>query len=118
MSELVRLVDEYRATHGMPADASIARMMHVAPQTISSWRQRGIRSLPSETTLRALARVLELPYEDYVLQVALYDAGWRDNLPAEPNPLRRSVRQRLKERGLAEHFEPESDDGAPASGSA
>lgn len=110
MSELVRLVDKYRATHGMPADASIARMMDVAPQTISSWRQRGIRSLPNGKTLKALAQVLDLPYEDYVLQVALYDAGWRDTPPPEPNPLRRSVRQRLKERGLAEHFDAENDD--------
>lgn len=84
MSELVRLVDEYRASHGMPPDASIARMMGVAPQTINAWRRRGIRSLPSEATLKALAEVLDLPYEEYVLQVALYDAGWRDAPPEPP----------------------------------
>lgn len=85
MSELVRLIDDYRDAHGQPSDASIARAIGVAPQTISSWRKRGIRELPNEATLHRLADLLRLDYQDYVLQVALYDAGWREDLPEPPH---------------------------------
>lgn len=82
MSELVRLVDEYKDKHGQPPDASIARAIGVAPQTVSSWRKRGIRELPSDEALRRLAQLLRVPYQDYLLQVALYDIGRRDTMPA------------------------------------
>lgn len=81
MSELIRLIDDYRDAHGQPSDASIARAVGIAPQTLSSWRKRGIRELPNEDSLRRLATLLGLPYQEYLLQVALYDAGWRDDLP-------------------------------------
>lgn len=84
MSELVRIIDDYRDTHGRPSDASIARAIGIAPQTLSSWRKRGIRELPDADTLRALASFVGLPYADYVLEVALYDAGWRDAMPELP----------------------------------
>ena len=84
MSELVRIIDDYRDTHGRPSDESIARAIGIAPQTLSSWRKRGIRELPEPDTLRALAAFVGLPYTDYVLEVALYDAGWRDTMPEPP----------------------------------
>lgn len=84
MSELVRIIDDYRDTHGRPSDASIARAIGIAPQTLSSWRKRGIRELPDAATLRALASFVGLPYDGYVLEVALYDAGWRDDMPTLP----------------------------------
>lgn len=84
MSELVRIIDDYRDTHGRPSDASIARAIGIAPQTLSSWRKRGIRELPDSDTLRALAAFVGLPYSSYVLEVALFDAGWRDDLPPHP----------------------------------
>lgn len=85
MSELVRIIDDYRDTHGQPSDASIARAIGIAPQTLSSWRKRGIRELPQAETLRSLAALVGLPYEAYVLEVALFDAGWRETLPAPPS---------------------------------
>lgn len=85
MSELVRLIDDYKDRHGQPSDASIARAIGVAPQTINSWRTRGIRELPSDAALRRLAQLLRLDHEDYVLQVALFDIGRRSRLPTRPS---------------------------------
>lgn len=84
VSELVRLIDDYRDAHGQPPDASIARAIGVAPQTISSWRVRGIKELPSDDALRRLAQLLRVDHEDYLLQVVLYDIGRRDTLPSSP----------------------------------
>lgn len=80
-SELIRLIDEYRDRHGQPSEASIARAIGTRPQTVSSWRKRGLRQLPADALLRRLATLLGVPYEDYLLQVALYDVGRRDSLP-------------------------------------
>lgn len=84
MSHLLAIIDEYKDAHGAPSDSSIARAIGVAPQTISSWRKRGIKHPPSSDTLRRLALLVHLPYEEYVLQAALYDAGWRDTPPDHP----------------------------------
>lgn len=84
MSELLRIIDDWKDRHGQPSDASIARAIGVAPQTISSWRKRGIREPPAIETLRTLAEFMHLPYEDYVLQAALVDAGWRKEMPELP----------------------------------
>lgn len=84
MSQLLAIIDEYKDAHGAPSDSSIARAIGVAPQTISSWRRRGIKNPPAVETLRALADLTRLPYQDYVLQAALYDCGWRDTRPTLP----------------------------------
>lgn len=75
MSELVKILDDYRDAHGRPSDASIARGIGVAAQTVSSWRRRGIRDMPERETLRQLAEFVKLPYGT-VLRAALLDAGW------------------------------------------
>lgn len=75
MSKLVALIDAYRDTHGQPSDASIARAVEIAPQTISSWRNRGVRELPARETLLRLAEFMHVPYRD-VLEAALVDAGY------------------------------------------
>lgn len=85
MSRLIALIDEYKDTHGAPSDSSIARAIGAAPQTISSWRKRGIRQPPERETLRALARLLGKDYATVVLDAALRDAGWiedEDDPPA------------------------------------
>lgn len=84
MSELLKIIDDYKDRHGQPSDASIARAIGVAPQTISSWRKRGIKEPPSVETLKRMAEFMRLSYEDYVLQAALVDAGWRDEMPEPP----------------------------------
>lgn len=76
MSRLVTLIDNYRDKHGQPSEASIARAIGVAPQTISSWRTRGIKAPPDSATLRALAHLIGEDYVTVVLDAALHDAGW------------------------------------------
>lgn len=81
VSELLRIIDDYKDRHGQPSDSSIARALGIAPQTISSWRKRGIREAPAIATLRRMAEFMNLPYEEYVLQAALVDSGYRDTMP-------------------------------------
>ena len=81
MSKLIALIDDYRDAHGQVSDASIARAVGVAPQTISSWRKRGIRNPPSADTMRRLADFIGVPYEDYLLQAVLVDTGFRESMP-------------------------------------
>ncbi|WP_067434158.1 helix-turn-helix domain-containing protein [Nocardioides jensenii] len=82
--ELMQLIDDYRDMHGQPAEASVARAVGIAPQTLNSWRKRGIRQLPEKETLERLASFLGVSYEETVLKAALYDAGWSDDLPYLP----------------------------------
>ena len=78
MSRLVRLIDAYKDTHGGPSDSSVARAIGAKSQTVSSWRQRGIKSPPDRETLRALARLIGADYETVVLRAVLLDCGWID----------------------------------------
>lgn len=75
MSRLIALIDEYKDTHGHPSDSSIARAIGAAPQTISSWRTRGIKAPPDDDTLRALAKFIGKDYRSVVLDAALRDSG-------------------------------------------
>lgn len=80
MSRLVAIIDAYKEQHGQPSDSSIGRAIGVAPQTISSWRKRGIKEPPARETLRELARLTNLDYETVVLRAALIDAGWIEDV--------------------------------------
>ncbi len=76
MSKLIALIDEYKDAHGAPSDSSIARAIGIAPQTISSWRQRGIRQLPEPETLRSLAAFIGRDYASVVIPAAMADIGY------------------------------------------
>jgi transcriptional regulator with XRE-family HTH domain len=76
MSRLLAIIDEYKDAHGAPSDSSIARAIGIKPQTISSWRKRGIKQPPQVETLRALARLTGEDYETVVLRAVLIDVGW------------------------------------------
>lgn len=76
MSNLLALIDDYKDRHGAPSDSSIARAIGSKPQTISSWRRRGIKEPPDRAVLRNLADFLHVDYEKVVLRAALIDAGW------------------------------------------
>jgi transcriptional regulator with XRE-family HTH domain len=80
MSKLLAIIDRYKDTHGQPSDASIARAVGVAPQTISSWRKRGIRELPARDTLIRLADFMRVDYAD-VLHATLVDTGYQAEQP-------------------------------------
>lgn len=75
MSKLVDLIDDYKDRHGQPSDASIARAIGIAPQTLNSWRKRGIKELPNAETLHRLAGFLRVDQE-VVYYAAGVDAGY------------------------------------------
>lgn len=83
MSRLVDLIDEYKDKHGQPSDASIARSIGIAPQTLNSWRRRGIRELPAAETLRRLADFIGVGHEA-TFYAAGVDAGYIIESVAEP----------------------------------
>lgn len=72
-----RHMDEYGVR-----SAALARRMGTAPQTLDSWKNRGVRSLPTRELLEALARETRTPYA-VVLKAALQDI---DYLPKESDP--------------------------------
>lgn len=76
MSKLVAIIDAYKDQHGQPSDSSVARAIGVKPQTLNSWRKRGIKEPPDRGALRELARLTRRDYETDVLRAALLDAGW------------------------------------------
>lgn len=82
---LVGVLDAYRDAHGQPSDSSVARAIGAAPQTVSSWRTRGVRQLPSAALLRRLAAFTGEDYEQVVLRAALLDAGYLENDEAAPS---------------------------------
>ena len=86
MSELLAIIDAYKDAHGAPSDASIARAIGVAPQTLSSWRKRGIRELPDRDTLRAVARLTRTDYVSDVLPAVLRDIDYLDAGNDAPPP--------------------------------
>lgn len=75
MSRLIALIDDYKDRHGNPSDASIARGIGVAPQTVSAWRRRGIKELPNAETMRKLAAFIRVAEAD-VLYAAGVDTGY------------------------------------------
>lgn len=85
MSRLIALIDEHRAKQGGRSEASIAREVGVAPQTINSWRNRGLKELPNKETLRALAAVLHVSEED-VFYAAGVDTGYIVETAAPDTP--------------------------------
>lgn len=89
MSHLIALIEEYRDAHGAPSYASIARSIGSTSQTLSAWKQRGLKEPPSPDTLRRLAEFLHLDYETVVLRAALLDAGWIDNNDDPPSDMHR-----------------------------
>jgi hypothetical protein len=78
VSELYSIVQKHMDNFG-PSASEIARRIGAAPQTVSSWKARGLRGLPEKRLLVALARLTHTPYGD-VLTAALRDCGY---LPEE-----------------------------------
>lgn len=82
MSELGKIIEGYRDRHGRPPVASIARAIDVAPQTVDSWLNRGMKTSPRNTEpLRKLARLVGLPYA-VIAQAVAVDIGLADEMPA------------------------------------
>ncbi|QIN93633.1 immunity repressor [Gordonia phage DumpsterDude] len=87
-------LDEYGVT-----DAEFARRMGVSPQTLNSWKKRGVRQLPARDKLEAVAELTRNTYA-HVLDAALVDAGYRNELRPEVV----EVAQRIRDLG-AEYWD-------------
>lgn len=51
MSEVFKIVDEWKDRHGGPPDASIARAIGTTEQTFNSWRKKGFKTVPRKIEL-------------------------------------------------------------------
>lgn len=78
MSQLWKIVQQHADDFGV-REAEIARRMGTTPQTLNSWKKRGLRQLPESRLLYGLAVVARVPYES-VLSAALHDTHY---LPEE-----------------------------------
>lgn len=86
-SELYKIVQRHQDAFG-PSAAEIARRIGAQPQTVSSWKTRGLTKLPEKRFLVALAQLTHTPYGD-VLTAALRDTGYlpeREDAPVERRP--------------------------------
>ena len=79
-------------------EAEFARRIGTSPQTVSSWKNRGVRSLPAKHLLVGVSDVTRRPYDE-VLTAALYDTNYlpkedaSDGAPiVEPKKLRATGR--------------------------
>ena len=59
-------------------EAAFARTIGSSPQTVNSWKLRGVRALPERRLLEAVADITGTPYPE-VLAAALADAAYLDN---------------------------------------
>lgn len=90
MSQVKRLVDDFRARNDRP-ETWFANQLGMSSKTLNSWFTRGRKSPLPPDVVKAMARVLELPYRT-VLDAALYDSGY---LPESSVPDARDVRGTL-----------------------
>lgn len=74
MGHLWAIAQAHMDRYGVRA-AALARKMGTAPQTLDSWKNRGIKRLPERWLLEALARETGTPYE-VVLRAALRDIAY------------------------------------------
>lgn len=71
---LTALIDQYKDAHGV-SDAELARRIGISRENLRLWRTTGLRALPGQDNLRAVARTIGQPYRK-VLSAALIDAGY------------------------------------------
>jgi transcriptional regulator with XRE-family HTH domain len=75
---LWQIIQKHLDDYGV-REAEFARRIGTSPQTVSSWKKRGVRSLPAKRLLVGVSDVTRRPYDE-VLTAALYDAKY---LPKE-----------------------------------
>jgi transcriptional regulator with XRE-family HTH domain len=74
MSNLYDIAQRHLDAYGVRA-AALAKRMGTSPQTLDSWKNRGLKTLPSRRLLEALARETGTPYGD-VLTAVLRDIDY------------------------------------------
>ncbi|WP_193560257.1 hypothetical protein [Tsukamurella sputi] len=81
VSELWSLIQSHLDQYGV-TDAEFARRMGVSPQTLNSWKKRGVRKLPDRDKLESVSELTRNTYA-HVLDAALVDSGYKDELRDE-----------------------------------
>lgn len=85
MPGIVDLIDRYKDAHGV-TDPELARRIGLTGEALRRWRAHGVRRLPQQANLEALARVIGQPYR-VVLSAALHDTGYLTaEHAAQPRP--------------------------------
>lgn len=74
MSKLWDLIQTHIDDTGV-REAELARRMGSSPQTLNSWKNRGLKALPERRLLQAVGEQTRTPYET-VLDAALFDIGY------------------------------------------
>lgn len=89
-------------------EAVFARRMGTSPQTINTWKVKGVKRLPERWLLEAVARETSTPY-DVVLRAALIDTGYLDTdiTPETDSGPQDGSRSELDAAGASKH-EPHS----------
>lgn len=82
MGHLYAIVQAHIDKYGV-REAELARRIGTQPQTVNSWKKRGVRAVPSRHLMANLAEVTGRPYVE-VLRAALIDAGLLDVDEAGP----------------------------------
>ncbi len=78
MSHLWDIIQAHLDEYGV-REAALARRMDTSPQTLNSWKKRGLKQLPERWLLEAVARETKTPYED-VLDAVLFDISYKDDV--------------------------------------
>lgn len=101
MSRLWAIIQAHLDEYGV-REAALARRMGTAPQTLSSWKNRGLKNLPARWLLEAVARETGTAY-DAVLDAVLVDINYRkesessgdtaSTTPAGGDPAKQGVRE-------------------------
>lgn len=94
MSKLWTLIQTHLDETGV-REAEFARRMGTTPQTLNSWKKRGLKALPERRFLDAVADLTRTPYPA-VLAAALADIGY-DAGTEMPHPASRPAEQDLVE---------------------
>lgn len=91
----MRLIQSHLDRYGVK-EAEFARRIGTMPQTVNSWKKRGLKTLPERRLLQAVSEVTKVPYL-VVLDAALVDSNYResmaDDLPTIRSRIARLVRQ-------------------------
>lgn len=75
---LWQIIQKHLDDYGV-REAEFARRIGTSPQTVNSWKLRGVRSFPEKSLLVGVSNVTRRPYSE-VLDAVLHDTGY---LPKE-----------------------------------
>ncbi len=110
MSELWSIVEEHSREYG-PTTSAIARRMGTTSQTLFNWRDRELREMPHQDTLRALSDVTRRPLESVIAAAVTDVYGLGVSKPRTVRP--RKVAVAPKSEAAAPPAQPPGKRGTP-----